>query len=38
MMVEEWEEIDQITLDSLLDSELNHVAAVISANGGHTKW
>ena len=37
-IVEEWEAIDQITLDSVLDSMLNHVAAVISANGRHTKW
>lgn len=34
---EEWEAIDQITIDSLQDSMPNHVTAVISANGGHMK-
>ncbi|RPA96938.1 hypothetical protein L873DRAFT_1845066 [Choiromyces venosus 120613-1] len=37
-MEEEWEAIEQITLDKLLDSMPNCVEAVISANGGHTKW
>ena len=35
---EEWEAIAQITIDRLLDSMSNRVTAVISANGGHTKW
>ena len=37
-MEEEWEAIDQITIDSLLDSMPNRVTAVISANSEHTKW
>ena len=37
-MEEEWEAIDQITIDRLLYSMPNRVTAVISANGGHTKW
>ncbi|RPB00637.1 hypothetical protein L873DRAFT_1736137 [Choiromyces venosus 120613-1] len=38
IMQEEWEGIDQFTIDRFVDSMPDHVRAVISADGGHTKW
>ena len=35
---EEWERIDQNTLDRLIDSMPERVAEVAKANGAHTKW
>jgi transposase len=35
---EEWEEIDQGTIDDLIDSMPRRIQAVIEADGGHTKW
>jgi len=35
---EEWERIDQSTLDRLIDSMPERIAAVVKAEGAHTKW
>lgn len=35
---EEWEEIDQGTIDDLIDSMPRRIQAVIEADGDHTKW
>ena len=35
---EEWERIDQNTLDRLIDTTPEQVAAVAMADGAHTKW
>ena len=35
---EEWDKIDQSTLDRLIDSMPDRVAAVVKAEGAHTKW
>jgi hypothetical protein len=35
---EEWEEIDQGTIDDLIDSMPYRIQAVIEADRGHTKW
>jgi hypothetical protein len=35
---EEWEEIDQGTIDDLIDLMPCRIQAVIEADGGHTKW
>ena len=35
---EEWDRIDQSTLDHLIDSMPDWVAAVVKAEGAHTKW
>jgi len=35
---EEWEAIDQGTMDRLIDSMLSRLADAIKAEGSHTKW
>lgn len=37
-LVEEWERLDQDTLNKLVDSMPNRLEEVIKANGSHTKW
>jgi len=35
---EEWEQIDQGTIDDFIDSMPHRIQVVIDADGGHIKW
>ena len=37
-MEEEWDNIDQVILDRLVDGLLRRVEAIIAVNGNHVKW
>ena len=38
MMEEEWDNIDQVILDRLVDGLPRRVEAIIAVNGNHVKW